>query len=743
MTRPPHRHRVVVAGHDLKFFRPLQEALAETGRFEFRHDVWTGHNTHDEASSRELLAWAEIIICEWCLGNAVWYSRHKHPDQHMVVRFHLQERMTESPRLVALEAIHTIVFVGHHIQREAQERLWIPADKTCLIPNLVDVARFDLPKYPGACFNLGMIGLAPRRKRLDLAIDLLERLKAADDRYCLHVKGAHPTDYAWLWARPQERSYYQELFRRINASAHVNSIVFDPQADDVPDWFRCIGFVLSPSDFESFHMAISEGMSAGCLPIIWDWEGARQIHPSEYVVTSVELAAEKIERLRLDPGLAARMDEARAYVRERFDRNVIRDRWLEVLEPDPTRLSSLKACPEPVAAPVAKRPLLVIYAIDNWDTFHRREMIEALAHNLRDAFDLLVIEPGSHYRTLLDRGMAQAWELQAFLGLEPIRVTDNLWRFRSLTGGFPAWIEAPGDLGSHRDARQLLGSRIRMMFPGERPILHWIYKPSLHREWVPVSEPFVYECYDDYTRDFATGERLPAAQEREATVLRSARATFFTSQVLLADKGPASPKPVLAENGVAYRVFAAHRQEQLPPGPLQVGYLGNLSDFFDWAAMHQAALDLPAATFWFHGPIDPKARERLGAQVDRLVALPNCRFTGRMGRDEGARAIAGYHVLLIPFVQNAAMDAVNPLKLWEYFATGRPVVSSPMRALVGHDDAIRFARSGPEWAPQIQAAFEQDTPELRERRIELARQHDWMRVTQAHATTLLELLESL
>ncbi|MFC6669106.1 hypothetical protein [Marinobacterium aestuariivivens] len=43
------------------------------------------------------------------------------------------------------------------------------------------------------------------------------------------------------------------------------------------EWFTMVGFILSPSDFESFHMAIGEGMLTGAMPIVWKWKGAEEI----------------------------------------------------------------------------------------------------------------------------------------------------------------------------------------------------------------------------------------------------------------------------------------------------------------------------------------------------------------------------------------------------------------------------------------------------------------------------------
>jgi glycosyltransferase involved in cell wall biosynthesis len=209
--------------------------------------------------------------------------------------------------------------------------LGLPPKKTCVVSNLIDVKHFNREKFEGAFFNLGVMGVVPLRKRLDLALDTLELLKKRDDRYTLHVKGAHPASYQWVWRDTKEREYYLMQWERINAAEWGNSVVFDPQGDDVADWFRCVGFILSPSDFESFHMSVSEGMSSGTLPIIWDWEGAEKIHPQRFIVSSPQEAADMIEELRRSGNLEQLRDEVREYVRRKFDLRVVRDRWIELL----------------------------------------------------------------------------------------------------------------------------------------------------------------------------------------------------------------------------------------------------------------------------------------------------------------------------------------------------------------------------------------------------------------------------
>ncbi|WP_006787621.1 hypothetical protein [Thiorhodospira sibirica] len=138
----------------------------------------------DEAKSRALLEQADVIFCEWCLGNLKWYSHNKQPHQRLVARFHLQERELPYVAESNWDNIDHISYVSEFIRREGQKAFGFPFEKTSVIPNLLDESKFTPKKKTGdARYTLGIIGVAPARKRLDRALDLLEE----DDHYCLRV----------------------------------------------------------------------------------------------------------------------------------------------------------------------------------------------------------------------------------------------------------------------------------------------------------------------------------------------------------------------------------------------------------------------------------------------------------------------------------------------------------------------------------------------------------------------------
>lgn len=308
VTSRKRKKTILVAGHDLKFFTPLQRKLEKIGDYHFIVDLWQGHNKHDEAQSLKLLDQADIIFCEWCLGNLEWYSKNKKKGQKLIARFHAQESKLPYLGNSDLDAIDHISFVSEHIREEALKSVPnIPLNKTSIIANYLDNEKFTpLKKVGDAQFALGMIGVTPKSKRLDRAIDLLEMLLKKDNRYYLRIKGKNPLSYPWIHNRPDEIEYYKNIFLRINNNPILRyKVIFDPPGDDVNQWLSLIGYILSPSDNESFHMAVGEGILTGCYPIIWDWHGAKQVWGEEFVVKDVKeasaivLSNNKVDLLKL------------------------------------------------------------------------------------------------------------------------------------------------------------------------------------------------------------------------------------------------------------------------------------------------------------------------------------------------------------------------------------------------------------------------------------------------------------
>lgn len=295
LSFPEDKKKILIAGHDLKFAKFIMEAIEARDDLELLVDQWQGHSKHDEEQSHRLLNQADTIFCEWGLGNAVWYSRHKKAGQKLVTRVHAQELKTRHLDQCLHDNIDHYIFVSPYYFELMIAEFSLQREKCKMIFNMVDTELLDKPKLPGAEFHLGMIGDVPQSKRLDRALDIFEKLYAKDKRYKLFVKGKRPEDYPWMHskAKADEMAYYQRQYQRIKDNGWQDNVIFEGFGP-IDEWLQKIGWILSVSDHESFHLAVAEGMASGAFPLVYQWPGVDTIYPHFAIKSSLDEAASTV-----------------------------------------------------------------------------------------------------------------------------------------------------------------------------------------------------------------------------------------------------------------------------------------------------------------------------------------------------------------------------------------------------------------------------------------------------------------
>jgi glycosyltransferase involved in cell wall biosynthesis len=146
------------------------------------------------------------------------------------------------------------------------------------------------------------------------------------------VKSKLPWEYPWIWSSQEEQEHYGQVFRRINSDPHLKDAVhFDGFGGDVPAWLRKIGWVLSTSDDESFHLAPAEGMASRALPMILPWPGADSIYPGNWVKQNEYEMAESILATTAGGDWTKLGEQARAQIEENFSVERVCQAWEQLV----------------------------------------------------------------------------------------------------------------------------------------------------------------------------------------------------------------------------------------------------------------------------------------------------------------------------------------------------------------------------------------------------------------------------
>jgi glycosyltransferase involved in cell wall biosynthesis len=107
-----------------------------------------------------------------------------------------------------------------------------------------------------------------------------------------------------------------------------------------------------------------------------------------------------------------------------------------------------------------------------------------------------------------------------------------------------------------------------------------------------------------------------------------------------------------------------------------------ISSWFDVAAVRALARAFPHGSVVLVGPRDVS-----------LTGMPsNVHVVAPVPQSEVPSVLRSFDVGLIPFRPGPAIDAVNPIKLFEYLAAGLPVLASDFAEMRYHEDVATLYR---------------------------------------------------
>ena len=236
----------------------------------------------------------------------------------------------------------------------------------------------------------------------------------------------------------------------------------------------------------------------------------------------------------------------------------------------------------------------------------------------------------------------------------------------------------------------------------------------------------IYHCIDDI-RENPYSAKHAAALEDEA--IRRADVTFVTSTNLFRLKRPLTDRLETYFNAADVAVFRQvltkkyDRPPELSGRPGKViGFVGNLDELrIDYPLLKQTAEAHPEKTLLLVGPVNSPELAQIG--LDRL---PNVVLAGPRRLDDLPQYVQHMDVVLIPFLLNTLTASIYPLKINEYLAAGKPVVSTSFSDDIrSFGKVIYLGESHGAFTGLIEKAVSEDNPEKIAARTAVADSNTW------------------
>ncbi len=236
----------------------------------------------------------------------------------------------------------------------------------------------------------------------------------------------------------------------------------------------------------------------------------------------------------------------------------------------------------------------------------------------------------------------------------------------------------------------------------------------------------LYDCMDDWD----TFQNLGSFNiTEEALLVRECDILIVTGAGLEQKFRAMDLNPVLVRNGADYDFFSNVAPVNLlptTPRPI-VGYFGAIADWIDLALVYEVAKSRPDYSFVLIGQVFDR-------DVAALESLPNVRLLGHKKYEDIPGYLFSFDVCIIPFLLNPVTAATDPVKLYEYFSLGKPVVATAMAELGQVEDLLYIGQDPADFAEKLDAAVSETGDDLRRRRIDFAKANTWSsRVTQMDA----------
>jgi glycosyltransferase involved in cell wall biosynthesis len=259
---------------------------------------------------------------------------------------------------------------------------------------------------------------------------------------------------------------------------------------------------------------------------------------------------------------------------------------------------------------------------------------------------------------------------------------------------------------------------------GIRNPISWFVVPHVASLAGHLGESLVvYYCIDDYAA--LPDVDVDAVRSMDEVLTRRADLVFVASETLLATKAALNPRTYHSPHGVDVEHFAmANRSGGRIPDDIKtllhpiVGFHGLIERWIDLDLVAYLARQRPEWSFLMIG--------RVAVPVAEVPQLPNLHFVGPRPYERLPEYGRHMDAAIIPYRLNQQVLHSNPLKLREYLAMGKPIVSVRTCETEKFADVLELADGPEQFLAKLDKALEKPKDgEAAARRMERVAASGW------------------
>ena len=370
---------------------------------------------------------------------------------------------------------------------------------------------------------------------------------------------------------------------------------------------------------------------------------------------------------------------------------------------------------------------IICFAPDLWDSMWRNR--HQIMSRLSRTNKVLFIEPKT-YTFRQGLGLLKKSMIGKSLQNERLKhITNGLWVYQHPPWGVNSrWqVLKQAGFSSRIFAIRHAMRKLQMKYP-----ILWIVDPRHGNMTKYFDKSLVcYHVVDNYAAAPYYSEKIRAEfEEAEKFMLSIADLVIVTSPFLLQEKSKYNSNVCLVRNAVDYDRYSSVRgNNNIPedmrdvPKPL-VGYIGAVNAKLDYELLDTVSRKRPQWSFVFIGDY---------SNTPRLLAYhkfihehsPNVFLLGRRDVADVPHYIHACDICIMPYCRDEYTEAIDSLKLYEYFACEKPIVATDIPAVREHSRLVYIAKDADDFIGKLEEAMTSFTPEQRDLQRATAIQNTW------------------
>lgn len=231
------------------------------------------------------------------------------------------------------------------------------------------------------------------------------------------------------------------------------------------------------------------------------------------------------------------------------------------------------------------------------------------------------------------------------------------------------------------------------------------------------SDKLVYDCFDEHS-GFRGIFQSNAVKNIEKDLIVRSDLTIFSAQHLSDRKKLQANNSIVIRNGSDYEHFYINPYESLS-NDNSILYSGVVSDWVDIELIKYLVKNLPDFIFRFVGPVRKN-------WLDSIKKFSNVDIVGEVLYENLPEYYCKAAACIIPFDPTwELIKSTNPIKLYEYLASGKPTVSTRFYEVEKCSDYVSLANTHVEFRSHLLDVTKNNNYESVLKRQEFAKSHSW------------------